>query len=219
VALEPAVQQVPYSVSPQFMATVTNAGLPLAGKSVALTLEAGGTRLYTGVGVTDYAGRARWQVPAQPLGSYTLTAWFGLPVSPDLNLSSPFYTGASDTASLEVHPFIFNGFFPPVDNPPVYNRLKAGSAVPVKFSLGGDFGLKIFVSGYPASALTTCKTSTVDLLEETVSAGASSLVYNPLTGQYHYVWKTDKKWAGTCRSLVLKFIDGTEKTALFQFTK
>ncbi len=37
------------------------AGLPLAGKSVALTAEAGGVTLYTSVAVTDYAGRARWQ--------------------------------------------------------------------------------------------------------------------------------------------------------------
>jgi len=35
-------------------------------------------------------------------------------------------------------PFDFSGFFQPVDNLPTFNVVKAGQAVPVKFSLGGD---------------------------------------------------------------------------------
>jgi hypothetical protein len=91
--------------------------------------------------------------------------------------------------------------------------------VPVKFSLGGDFGLNIIASGYPKATLTPCQVKEIDQIEQTVNAGASSLSYDPLTGQYIYVWKTDKKWAGSCRVLTLKFIDGAVKTALFQFTK
>src|SRR4029077_15737831 len=34
-------------------------------------------------------------------------------------------------------PYSFTGFFPPVNNQPTLNVLKAGSAVPVKFSLNG----------------------------------------------------------------------------------
>jgi streptogramin lyase len=34
--------------------------------------------------------------------------------------------------------FLFSGFFQPVDNPPTLNSTKAGSAVPVKFSLNGN---------------------------------------------------------------------------------
>jgi hypothetical protein len=33
------------------------------------------------------------------------------------------------------------------------------------------------------------------------------------------VWKTDKAWAGTCRQLQLKFIDGSTQTANFNFKK
>jgi hypothetical protein len=36
---------------------------------------------------------------------------------------------------------------------------------------------------------------------------------------YIYSWKTDKAWAGTCRSLSLKLIDGTTHLAYFTFTK
>ena len=58
-------------------------------------------------------------------------------------------TGSNTTT----HTVIFNwsGFFQPVDNPPMLNVVKAGSAVPVKFSLGGEKGLNIFDVGYPQS--------------------------------------------------------------------
>ena len=52
-----------------------------------------------------------------------------------------------------MHTVIFNwsGFFQPVDNLPALNVVKAGSAIPVKFSLGGNKGLNIFAAGYPLS--------------------------------------------------------------------
>jgi len=42
----------------------------------------------------------------------------------------------------------FSGFFQPVDNLPTLNLVKAGSAIPVKFSLGGNKALSIFAAGY-----------------------------------------------------------------------
>lgn len=112
----------------------------------------------------------------------------------------------------------FSGFFSPVNNPPVFNSVKAVSAVPVKFSLGGDYGLNIFASGYPVSQRITCNSGApVDEIEQTVAAGNSGLQYDPATGQYTYVWKTQKSWAGTCRQLILQFDDGTERVALFTF--
>jgi dipeptidyl aminopeptidase/acylaminoacyl peptidase len=112
----------------------------------------------------------------------------------------------------------FSGFFPPVDNPPALNVAKAGSAVPVKFSLNGDQGLNIFDTGYPVSQKITCDAAaTLDVVEQTVTAGSSSLSYDPATDQYTYVWKTDKAWANTCRQLILKLNDGTEHVAYFKF--
>jgi TolB protein len=114
--------------------------------------------------------------------------------------------------------YSFSGFFRPVDNPPVLNSVKAGSGVPVKFSLGGDQGLDIFATGYPRSQRINCDMSTLlDAIEETVTAGSSSLSYDPIADQYVYVWKTDKAWAGTCRQLVAKLNDGTEHLANFKF--
>jgi len=119
-------------------------------------------------------------------------------------------------------PFVyhFTGFFQPVDALPTYNSLKAGSAVPVKFSLGGNQGLSVFATGSPASGVISCTNAgSVDAVEQTVSASASGLTYDAGTGQYIYAWKTNKAWAGTCRQLVLKFRDGTQKAANFKFTK
>jgi uncharacterized protein len=116
------------------------------------------------------------------------------------------------------HIVIFNwtGFFSPVDNLPAVNVAKAGSAIPVKFSLGGDKGLNIFAVGYPMSTKIACDTGApLDDIEQTVTAGSSSLSYGG--GQYNYVWKTDKSWAGTCRQLVVKLIDGTIHYANFKF--
>ena len=43
----------------------------------------------------------------------------------------------------------WEGFFAPVDPMPVVNTVKAGQAIPMKFSLGGDRGLAIFVEDSP----------------------------------------------------------------------
>lgn len=115
----------------------------------------------------------------------------------------------------------WNGFFRPVDNLPTLNVAKAGSAIPVKFSLSGYQGLSIFAAGYPRSVPIACdSTSPVDGIEETVTAGGSSLNYDATADQYIYVWKTDKAWAGTCRQLIVMLNDGSEPyLANFKFTK
>jgi hypothetical protein len=122
--------------------------------------------------------------------------------------------------TVRVSTFAFSGFFAPVDNRPTVNSVKAGSAVPVKFSLGGDRGLAIFAAGYPKSQQTTCVAgASVDGIEQTVNAGSSSLSYDAGAKTYNYVWKTDTAWKNTCRQLVIIFTDGTVARADFAFTK
>jgi hypothetical protein len=117
----------------------------------------------------------------------------------------------------------FTGFFQPVDNPGegpsyVFNSVKAGSAIPVKFSLGGNQGLDIFADGFPKSQPVSCTTAALsDPIEQTVMAGNSSLSYDAASDNYTYVWKTNKGWAGTCRVLSVQLDDGTQYLAYFQF--
>jgi hypothetical protein len=106
-----------------------------------------------------------------------------------------------------------------VDNLPTENSVKAGQAIPVKFSLTGDHGLNIFAAGYPKVDFVACPSSAVDAIEITVTAGSSSLSYDSTSDQYTYVWKTDKAWAGRCGTLLIMFNDRTTQTALFKFTK
>lgn len=113
-------------------------------------------------------------------------------------------------------PVAFDGFYAPVDNH-VRNGARAGSAIPLKFSLDGDRGLDIFAAGSPSSRAVSCTTSDpYDEIEQTVTAGKSSLQYTAATDTYTYVWKTDRSWTG-CRKLTITFFDGTTQEVVFQF--
>ena len=112
----------------------------------------------------------------------------------------------------------FAGFFPPIANLPALNVVQAGRGIPVKFSLSGNKGLGIFAAGSPSSGPIVCNSSDpATLLEETVTAGGSSLSYDPVSDQYIYVWKTEAAWAGTCRQLVVELNDGSVHRANFKF--
>ena len=111
----------------------------------------------------------------------------------------------------------FSGFFAPVANPPTVNVAKAGRAIPVKFSLGGNRGLAIFAAGYPRVVTIACGSgTTTDEIETTVTADGNGLQYDPASGQYTYTWKTQKSWTG-CRRLELLFVDGSLRAADFKF--
>ena len=112
----------------------------------------------------------------------------------------------------------FTGFFPPIDNLPAYNEMKAGQAAPVKFSLSGNKGLSIFAAQSPSSVSISCSDgSSILPVEETLNAGQSSLSYDPTTDTYNYVWKTETPWKNTCRQLNVVLNDGTTHSAKFKF--
>ncbi|MCL4528743.1 MAG: PxKF domain-containing protein [Chloroflexi bacterium] len=114
----------------------------------------------------------------------------------------------------------FEGFYKPIDNLPATNSVKAGQAIPVKFSLGGFKGLDIFAAGYPVSQQIACDTGApLGAAEATMTAGGSGLTYDPISDMYIYVWKTNKAWAGSCRQLTVMLDDGTTQQANFNFTK
>ena len=138
-------------------------------------------------------------------------------------VGAPFDDGSAgiDQGSAYVSgpvPFNFSGFFPPVDNPPAVNVVNAGRAIPVKFSLSGDKGLDIFAAGFPVSQQIACGDGvTASQFEQTVTAGESNLSYDAESDTYTYVWKTEDSWAGTCRQLILRLNDGSERVAFFKF--
>jgi hypothetical protein len=107
----------------------------------------------------------------------------------------------------------FTGFYQPVDNEPTWNSVKAGSAFPVKFSLGRNQGLDILKSGYPTATQVACPgtSASVDPIEDTTTSN-SGLTYDASADQYNYVWKTSKTWAGKCYQFDLGLNDSTSHT-------
>jgi hypothetical protein len=158
--------------------------------------------------LSGVASAASLSVSGSGVGTYTATCAGALDTA-----------GNSGSASVSYQVvYAWSGFFQPVDNLPTINTVKAGQAIPVKFSLGGAYGLSIFAAGYPASQPVTCTSGApLDEIEETVTAGSSSLSYDAASSQYNYIWKTDKRWAGQCRLLTVRLIDGSDHTAMFKF--
>jgi hypothetical protein len=114
--------------------------------------------------------------------------------------------------------FAFGGFLSPLA--PGTNEVKAGSGVPLNFSLGGNRGLSVFAPGYPLSKAIACPGGTAENeIAPTETAGQSGLSYSVATDAYTYVWKTDKAWANTCREVVVKFTDASVFTATFRFKR
>jgi probable HAF family extracellular repeat protein len=117
------------------------------------------------------------------------------------------------------YPFAFQA---PIDAPgagPTFtvNVMKAGNAVPVRFTLGGDHGLAV-LNGAPVSQAFACGTMVQDKVEEQLPPNTpQGLTYQPGTGTYTYVWQTFPGYAGMCRKLTIKLADGREHTARFHF--
>ena len=113
---------------------------------------------------------------------------------------------ATDTATVKII-WDFGGFLGQNKERPASNTAKAGSNLTMRFDLDGDQGLAILAAGYPRSGSYTCGgTPLLDAAEPTTGDG---LVFSEATGQYSYAWKTNKEWANTCRTFVLKLADGT----------
>jgi hypothetical protein len=111
----------------------------------------------------------------------------------------------------------FKGFFQPVHNLPAVNGVKAGTAVPVRFSVEGTLE-SVLQPGSPTSVPAVCSAGVADKpIAGTVKGGASG---PGAVGNMHtYLWKTSADWAGTCRRLVVTLVDGSRHEALFRFTK
>jgi hypothetical protein len=105
----------------------------------------------------------------------------------------------------------FGGFGSPAAAYPTAASVKAGEAVPLKFSLHGAQGTDILAAGSPG--WTPC-----GALDGPTAAGGN-LSYNASTDRYTFLAATAKAWAGTCRDLVATFRDGTTHRARFSFTK
>jgi uncharacterized repeat protein (TIGR01451 family) len=197
--------------------TVQDTVAPVITLNGANPMQVGFSTVFTDPGATASDGCAgnltasiivTGSVDTNTVGFYALT----------YSVSDP--SGHSDTKvrTVEVLPYNFTGFFAPIDNLPALNEMKAGQAAPVKFSLGSNQGLNILAAGSPSSVQISCSTSDPILpVEQTETAGSSSLGYDSTSNQYKYTWKTESSWKNTCRQLTITLRDGTVHVAKFKF--
>jgi DNA-binding beta-propeller fold protein YncE len=109
----------------------------------------------------------------------------------------------------------FLGFRGPIDDGSV---VRAGDTIPISFSLGGFHGLDVLADGSPSSVQVDCDDpGTPTGGSPARSEGDRGLRFSRWTGNYYFKWQTDKAWAGTCRSFVLTFADGSEQRLTLSF--
>ena len=103
----------------------------------------------------------------------------------------------------------FGGFQTPFTA--AVNFENAGRSLPVKFSLGGNFGLSVVERA--VWLIANCTTGAVTGTE--VAPGTTT--YSAATGSYTFETKSAKAWKNQCRTLELTLNDGTVHSLAFRF--
>jgi hypothetical protein len=138
-----------------------------------------------------------------------------------VNCSASDDSGNESTGSFTISvTYQLSGFYQPVDmdtalNPHVWNTVKNGSTVPLKWEVFA--GTHEFTSTAIVSTLAkqvTCNGGAEDTIE-VVATGGTSLRYDTTAGQFIYNWQTPKL-AGRCYDVTVALNDGSSLTAHFK---
>ena len=100
---------------------------------------------------------------------------------------------------------------------PAVNVVRAGSSVPLAFSLGGNRGLNILAAGSPTVAPYVCG-GTPPAPGSGIAlplAKNGALAYSTKSGQYTITYKPEKR-EQSCRLVSIRLADGTIRTVRFQ---
>lgn len=123
--------------------------------------------------------------------------------------------------------YTFRKFKNGIKPAPALNKEKSGSTVPVKFSLGGDFGLSVLPEEIATSQQVVCSSKVPVGSATPINTTGNGLTIHGENDddedeeqphiRYKFNWKTMKNWKDTCRSLQLNFSNGEEVIAYFDF--
>ncbi len=109
------------------------------------------------------------------------------------------------------------GFYQPVDMGSIYNTVKGGSTIPLKFEIfAGD--IELTDPAYVQSltyATAACVSSLGSDEIETLTAGNTLLRYDAVAGQFIFNWKTPSG-AGKCYRVTMTTKDGSTLVAYFK---
>jgi hypothetical protein len=130
------------------------------------------------------------------------------------------YNDRSGTVDDQIRHWTTNGFYQPVDmgaSPIVWNTIKGGQTVPLKFNLWAGSQKKTSVSdvrnfvAFPMS----CNASSFDSTIELTTTGGTTLRYDGSGGQFIQNWQTPKI-SGQCYMVRLTALDGSVIEAYFK---
>ena len=123
----------------------------------------------------------------------------------------------TDTRTYTVAAWTLKGFYSPVDIGGVYNLVKSGSTVPLKFEVFSATTELTDVASIESFKVYQVATPTdifVDDIEQ-LSTGGTSLRYDSTGGQFIQNWQTPKNSAGKAYKVVMTTDDGSTITAYF----
>jgi len=128
------------------------------------------------------------------------------------------HVGAANTATFQIAAWTLSGFYQPVDMGGVWNVVKNGSTVPLKFEVfAGTTELTdvSVVASFTAKQVACPGTlALVDDVEFTTTGG-TQLRYDATGGQFIQNWQTPKK-PGTCWVVTMTTDDGSSLSANFK---
>lgn len=104
----------------------------------------------------------------------------------------------------------------PLSAAPALNDVKAGSNVPLKWTLVNDDGTPVTSPTNVTASLTRLDCQTGELAGDPVGVAMSG-PKNQGEGRYHLNWKTPKSYSGTCQALTLDLGEGRQLTVQFAF--
>ncbi|MGI0015822.1 MAG: PxKF domain-containing protein, partial [Nitrososphaera sp.] len=124
------------------------------------------------------------------------------------------------TIMYTVNPWTIFGFYQPVDmGAGVYNAVRGGSTVPLKFeAYAGSMELTdTSIKNYLSAKRVSCVGGAViDDIEEYISTGQTMFRYDETAEQFIDNWKVPNATKGTCYEVKLATIDGSSIVALFK---
>jgi hypothetical protein len=214
-----------------FNGSCTNdAGLTTNAVSLTVKLDKTNPTVSLVGGPADGAGYYFGSVPGVPTcsasdalsglnGSCSVAGYSALVGGHTVSATATDNAGRTATASrtYTVNPWTLSGFYQPVDMNSVYNTVKGGSTVPLKFeAFAGSAELTDTSQVQSLSAVKiTCTGGPTDDIEVLSPTGGTSLRYDTVAGQFIYNWQTPKP-AGICYRVTMTTQDLTTLVALFK---
>jgi hypothetical protein len=152
-------------------------------------------------------------------GSCSVSGYSGAVGSHTVTASATDKAGnfASASVTYTVLKWTLNGFYQPVDMGGIFNTVKGGSTVPLKFEVfaGTTELIDPSIVAFSAKQVTCPGGAAEDAIEELVTTGGTVLRYDATGGQFVYNWQTPKK-PGNCYAVTMTTTDGSYITANFK---